>query len=311
MEPYRPGHVTHPNPSSPTGQRPLGTVNTVDNNINTVTGSPSRESPSHPSPKRSDPNAYDTQIETVVDGNRRAILGFTWPGIEDGEPPSPLYSFFEYVDSVRNGTLEDFNVIQEQTKEWWSPNLDRGAGALIHFAVDHGRLDMVRHLLKDLRVPVNHQSLNGHWTPLHRCARMIHYKHAPYFAIFELLLAQGADPDLETEDGFVSRDLVVQKGYQWEEGEVRERVDTLVAEYSGVPKAAPWFYTGKSVGEVADSVISAWRSLPSIYAPLETKGAGATTGDGRAGAVGSKAADRFAPSAATRLSSSGEIQSEL
>ena len=284
MEPYRSGHATHAEPPSPTGQRPLGTVNNGDN---TVAGSPSPlGSPSHPSSHRQNSNSYPAPIETVVHGTRRAILGFTWPGIEDGEPPSPRYSFFEYVDSVRNGTLGEFTEIQEQTKEWWSPTLDRGAGALIHFAVDHGRLDMVRHLLENLLVPVNHQSLNGQWTPLHRCARMVHYKHAPYFAIFELLLAHGADPDLETEDGFAPRDLVVMKGYQWEEGEVRERVDALVAEYAGVAKAASWFYTGKSVGEVADSVISAWRSLPSLYGPLDTSATdgGATTSDGQAGA---------------------------
>ena len=270
MEPYQRGPRTHADTHSPTGQRPLGPVNTTDTSDTTVAGSPSPLTPpSNPSSERTQLIPHATSVETVVDGIRRAVLGFTWPGIEDGEPPSPMYSFFEYVDAMRNGTLEEFTKIQEQTKEWWSPTLDRGAGALIHFAVDHGRLDMVRHLLENLRVPVNQQSLNGQWTPLHRCARMIHYKHAPYFAIFELLLTHGADPDLETEDGFAPRDLVVLKGYQWEEGEVRERVDALVAKYGDVAKAAPWFYTGKSVGEVADSVISAWRSLPSLYGPLE------------------------------------------
>ena len=296
MEPYRPGLSTHAGPPSPTGQRPLATVNTV----NTIAGSPlPRDSPSHPSPLRTGSDASCTPIETVVDGTRRAIMGYTWPGIEEGEPPVPMYSFFEYVDSMRNGTLEDFKSIQEQTKEWWSATLDRGAGALIHFAVDHGRLDVVRYLLDDLRVPVNHQSLNGQWTPLHRCARMVHYKHAPYFEIFELLLAQGADPDLETEDGIPPRDLVVLKGYQWEEGEVQGRVDALVAKYSGVPKAPTWFYTGKSVGEVADSVINAWRSLPSLYGPQETndRGVGATARGGRTGVVGKADDDRSSPSA--------------
>lgn len=257
MEPYRACHPIHTGPPSP-GQPTANTVNRSP--------SPTQPPPLPASPS-SDPQVSSPPIELVVDGVRTAILGYTWPGIEDGEPPTPKYSFFEYVDTMRNGTIEDFQKIQEQTKEWWSATLDRGAGALIHFAVDHGRLDMVKYLLDDLHVHVNHQSLNGQWTPLHRCARMIHYKHAPYFDIFELLLARGADPHLETEDGLLPFDLVVQKGYQWEEGDVRRLVQVLLGKYADVAKAEPWFYTGKSVGKVADTVISAWRSLPSLYPP--------------------------------------------
>lgn len=76
--------------------------------------------------------------------------------------------------------------------------MDRGAGSLLHFAVDHGRLDMVTYLIDNVKVPVNQQSLNGLWTPLHRCAQIIHYNHAPFFDIFEFLLARGADPTLQT-----------------------------------------------------------------------------------------------------------------
>ena len=147
----------------------------------------------------------------------QAILGYTWPGIEFGEPPSPAYTFFEYVDVVRRGTLEEFEQIQNDTAEWWFPTLDRGAGSLIHFAVDHGRLDMVTHLVETLQVPVNQQALNGLWTPLHRCARLIHYKHAPFFDIFEFLLKHGADPNLVTADDdedcppCTALDLVVKK----------------------------------------------------------------------------------------------------
>ena len=256
MEPFvYPSPLTErpPSPGQPSPRPVPSSVNPPRPTTNDATP----ESPSAPS---------SPPVELVIDDARRAILGYTWPGIEDGEPPVPRYSFFEYVESIRSAeSLDDFKQIQEQTKEWWSPTLDRGAGALIHFAVDHGRLDMVRYLVEELNVPVNHQSLNGQWTPLHRCARMVHYKHAPYFDIFEYLLAHGADPELECEEGLVALDLVVQTGYQWEAGEVRKRAAALVARYSGVAKGTAFFYTGKSVGEVADRVMSAWRSLPSIY----------------------------------------------
>jgi hypothetical protein len=220
-------------------------------------------------------------LELVIEGTRKAILGYTWPGIEDGEPPFPAYSFFEYVDAVRTSTLESFLDIQERTKEWWFPTLDRGAGALIHFAVDHGRLDMVKYLIEELKVPVNHQALNGNWTPLHRCARMVHYKHAPFFDIFELLLAHGGDPELETEEGLTAMDLVVQKGFQWEPGEVRARVRALVEQYSGVEKGTPWFYTGLSIGDTANRVMCAWRSVPSLYPPEERAASKGKRGHGR------------------------------
>ena len=95
--------------------------------------------------------------------------------------------------------MEDFKRIQDLTKEWWFPTLDRGAGALLHFAVDHGRLDMIKYLIEEIRVPVNQLSLNHGWTPLHRCARLVHYTHAPFFDIFECLLASGADPAIKTK----------------------------------------------------------------------------------------------------------------
>ena len=59
---------------------------------------------------------------------------------------------------------------------------------------------------------------------------------------------------------------------QWEEGDVRRLVHELLGKYADVAKAEPWFYTGKSVGKVADTVISAWRSLPSLYPPESYSG---------------------------------------
>lgn len=94
----------------------------------------------------------------------------------------------------------EFKRIQEISKDWWFPTLDRGAGALLHFAVDHGRLNMVQLLIEEEGVPVNQRSHNGGWTPLHRCAQVVHYTHAPFMEIFEYLLQHGADPDLLTYD---------------------------------------------------------------------------------------------------------------
>ena len=76
--------------------------------------------------------------------------------------------------------------------------MDRGAGALLHFAVDHGQFDMVKFLIDQRGVPVNQRCRATGWTPLHRCAFIAHYKHAPFLQIFEYLLSHGADPELKT-----------------------------------------------------------------------------------------------------------------
>ena len=105
------------------------------------------------------------------------IEGFTWPGIEFGVPPSPKHSFYEvslngnmhakelsfpplhlpncngrprtllmrlapaqYIDALRLGDLERFNEIEAESGDWWFPTLDRGAGAALHFAADHGQV---------------------------------------------------------------------------------------------------------------------------------------------------------------------------
>ena len=96
----------------------------------------------------------------------QAIAGRTWSGIEFGEAPLYAYSFFQvrrvrrrgvpgdttlnrhnpwlltppqYADAVRVGDLALFKRIEEETSDWWFPTLDRGAGAALHFAVDHGQ----------------------------------------------------------------------------------------------------------------------------------------------------------------------------
>lgn len=168
----------------------------------------------------------------------QAICGFTWPGIEFGEPPSCPYTFFEvrnhtadavqhvvrlnfyipnelvvnislkcfpkyiilqYVDAIRFGDLPAFLKIESACQAWWSPTLDRGAGPLLHFAVDHGQLSMVKFLVEQRGVFVNQRCNNSTgWTPLHRCAYVAHYRNAPHMDVFEYLLAHGADPALKT-----------------------------------------------------------------------------------------------------------------
>ena len=108
----------------------------------------------------------------------QSIGGFTWPGIEHGEPPRFKHSFFEvrktlhvltltetfplthsivcnsrvtllgclirsmwqYIDALRFGNLERFKDIEEEAGDWWFPTLDRGAGAALHFAAESGQV---------------------------------------------------------------------------------------------------------------------------------------------------------------------------
>ena len=127
-----------------------------------------------------------TSPPTDVDRRRRLpaptsqdILGYTWPGIEYGEPPSCAYTFFEvssasqeahapcsplaltptasprlapplllqYIDALRLGDLARFRRLEAACQGWYTPSLDRGAGAALHCAVDHGRLEAVKYLV--------------------------------------------------------------------------------------------------------------------------------------------------------------------
>ena len=102
------------------------------------------------------------------------------------------------MDAVRFGDLPRFLRIEAATQGWWFPTLDRGAGALLHFAVDHGQLEMVKFLVERRGVEVNQRDAARGWTPLHRCARVAHYHHAPFLGTFEYLLSAGADPEIVT-----------------------------------------------------------------------------------------------------------------
>ena len=73
------------------------------------------------------------------------------------------------------------------------------------------QLECVRFLVERRRVEVNQHDLRWGWTPLMRCAHMAHHTNAPYLALFEYLLQQGADASLTgravTITGIVSRPL--------------------------------------------------------------------------------------------------------
>ena len=43
------------------------------------------------------------------------------------------------MDALRLGDLGAFRRIEADSGDWWHPLLDRGAGAALHFAADHGQ----------------------------------------------------------------------------------------------------------------------------------------------------------------------------
>ncbi|KAK3285913.1 hypothetical protein CYMTET_6496 [Cymbomonas tetramitiformis] len=171
----------------------------------------------------------------IEDGVLKALADRTWSGIEFGEPPRCKYSFLQYIDALRLGDLELFKRIQEEDKDWWFSTLDRGYGAALHFAVDHGQLHCVKYLLEELGAEVNQRDRARGWTPLHRCAHMAHVTEKPYLEIFEYLLQQGADANIVTDEGWEDPtkwgclvgmplsvyDVCVDKGRGWLPGEVR------------------------------------------------------------------------------------------
>lgn len=49
-------------------------------------------------------------------------------------------AIMQYVDALRLGDLARFKEIEVESRDWWFPTLDRGAGAALHFAADHGQV---------------------------------------------------------------------------------------------------------------------------------------------------------------------------
>lgn len=89
----------------------------------------------------------------------------------------------QYVDALRMGDVPLFREIEAASGDWWFSTLDRGAGACLHFAVDHGQLEAVRFLVEQRAAPVNQTAREDGWTPLLRCAQHVHYTHQPYLQV--------------------------------------------------------------------------------------------------------------------------------
>ena len=92
----------------------------------------------------------------------------------------PLPVAWQYIDAIRLDDLPRFRKLEQECREWWFPTLDRGAGAALHCAADHGRLEAARYLLEARGVEVNQRDIRRGWTPLMRCARVAHDKDAPH-----------------------------------------------------------------------------------------------------------------------------------
>ncbi|KAL4855434.1 hypothetical protein ACK3TF_003975 [Chlorella vulgaris] len=238
-----------------------------------------------------DPDEEELEVDVYEhDGMRKEINGYTWPGIEFGEPPACAYTYFEYVDALRLGDLSRWLEIEKETELWYFPTLDRGAGATLHFAADHGQLRVAKFLIEKRHVEVNQIDSGRGWTPLVRCARMAHYKNAPYLELFEYLLQQGADPsilsypspdpDLYTVHGRAALplqppshgplsylDVAVEKGFLWEPGAVRAELARLVQKYETVPKKPKYLYEGPELAKPGRRLLRAWDSLPKLYPP--------------------------------------------
>jgi hypothetical protein len=75
--------------------------------------------------------------------------------------------------------------------------------------------------------------------------------------LFEYLLQQGADPDAGPCSAI---DVVVQKGYGWEVGEVRARLAALIEKYRAVPKQPAAPYRGPPMGETAARRVREWQA---------------------------------------------------
>lgn len=210
-----------------------------------------------------------------------------------------LHSSSQYTDALRCADLDRFRAIEAAAGHWWHPTLDRGAGAALHAAVDAGALASVRLLLATPRsVPVNQRDARPHggWTPLHRAAVVAHHTHVPGLAVFEALLAAGADPGATVEverdwppggeeEGSAATggtptsspparrtltvlDLAVKKGHGWAPGAVRARLAAAIAVAAGVPKApACPPYAGPPHGPVASALLATWAALPPRYPP--------------------------------------------
>ncbi len=49
-------------------------------------------------------------------------------------------ALMQYCDAIRLGNLELFKAIEKESTSWWSTQLDRGAGTVLHIAAEHGQV---------------------------------------------------------------------------------------------------------------------------------------------------------------------------
>ncbi|CAL5218505.1 g192 [Coccomyxa viridis] len=184
----------------------------------------------------------------------------------------------QYVDALRLGNIQQFKEIEEASGDWWSPNMDRGAGACLHFAADHGQLHCVKFLVEQRDVEINQLDHRAGWTPLMRVAHMAHHTELPYLATFEYLLQQGADASILGQAITITGihipgvkvsaiDVAVEKGRGWEPGQVRRKLQGLIDKYAHIPKKPAYTYRGGVIGETPRRIQEMWDKLPVRYPP--------------------------------------------
>lgn len=195
---------------------------------------------------------------------RQEINGYTWPGIEHGEPPAPTYPYICYLAALRKGNLSLFREIERIDSEWYFPTLDRGAGSPLHAAASAGRLEVVRFLLSERATEINQQDRTRGLTPLHNVAARAHDTTRPYLELFDHLLENGADPNIEGDRGETVLEAAVEKGRGWKKGEVRNLLAASIEQHSGVEKKRAYRYNGPRIGREASEVIAAWNLSPKI-----------------------------------------------
>jgi len=204
----------------------------------------------------------------------QSIAGQSWPGIEHGAPPSYPLSFAQYCAFAEQGDIAAFVRHSATNCPWWTPTVDRGAGALLHIAVDHGQLAFVQWLVDKQMVLINQQDRSLGWTPLHRCARMAHSRSRPWLEVFEFLLSRGGDADILTyegwEDGAAGKigwpqsvfDVCADVGVGWQPGRLRRTLRALVDKHRAVPKQPVYRYEGPPIAPAGFAMMAAWAALP-------------------------------------------------
>lgn len=79
-----------------------------------------------------------TCIKSIVLRRLSAPHHTAWPWSEGlSYSWGPL---LQYIDALRFGDIGKFQAIEKKAEGWYFPTLDRGQGATLHFACDHGQV---------------------------------------------------------------------------------------------------------------------------------------------------------------------------